>query len=110
MLYEVITSTALADGRFFTGGYTGAVHCYNLTTGELLWRYEDYTGRTVFPYFTLMLGPVADGKIYVGTHEHSADTPLFVITSYSIHYTKLYDPGRGRNSAPPEPAAHHLLP
>ena len=70
-------STALADGRFFTGGYTGAVHCYNLTTGELLWRYEDYTGRTVFPYFTLMLGPVADGKIYVGTHEHSADTPLF---------------------------------
>jgi hypothetical protein len=24
-----------------------------------------------------MLGPVADGKIFVGTHEHSADTPLF---------------------------------
>jgi hypothetical protein len=70
-------STAIADGRFYTGGYTGAVHCYNLTTGELLWRYEDYTGRTVFPYFTLMLGPIADGKIFVGTHEHSADTPLF---------------------------------
>jgi hypothetical protein len=48
-----------------------------LKTGEFLWRYEDYTGRTVFPYFTLMLGPVADGKIFVGTHEHSADTPLF---------------------------------
>ena len=70
-------STALADGRFFTGGYTGAVMCYNLTTGQKIWQYEDYTGRTVFPYFTLMLGTVADGKIFVGTHEHSADTPLF---------------------------------
>jgi len=70
-------SETIADGKLFTGGYTGAVHCYDLYTGELLWRYEDYTGRTVFPYFTLMLGPVADGKIYIGTHEHSADTPLF---------------------------------
>jgi outer membrane protein assembly factor BamB len=70
-------SVTIADGRLFTGGYTGAVMCYNLTTGQKLWQYEDYTGRTVFPYFTLMLGPVADGKIYVGTHEHSADTPLF---------------------------------
>ena len=70
-------SETIADGKLFTGGYTGAVHCYDLYTGELLWRYEDYTGRTVFPYFTLMLGPVADGKIFVGTHEHSADTPLF---------------------------------
>jgi outer membrane protein assembly factor BamB len=51
--------------------------CYNLTTGQKIWQYEDYTGRTVFPYFTLMLGTVADGKIFVGTHEHSADTPLF---------------------------------
>ncbi len=70
-------SVTIAEGKLFTGGYTGAVHCYDLRTGKLLWRYEDYTGRTVFPYFTLMLGPVADGKIFVGTHEHSADTPLF---------------------------------
>ncbi|MCJ7768465.1 PQQ-binding-like beta-propeller repeat protein [Candidatus Bathyarchaeota archaeon] len=70
-------SVTIAEGKLFTGGYTGAVFCYDLKTGKLLWRYEDYTGRTVFPYFTLMLGPVADGKLYVGTHEHSADTPLF---------------------------------
>ncbi len=70
-------SITIAEGKLFTGGYTGAVFCYDLKTGQQLWRYEDYTGRTVFPYFTLMLGPVADGKIYVGTHEHSADTPLF---------------------------------
>ena len=70
-------SVTIAEGKLFTGGYTGAVFCYDLKTGKSLWNYTDYTGRTVFPYFTLMLGPVADGKIFVGTHEHSADTPLF---------------------------------
>lgn len=70
-------SVTIAEGKLFTGGYTGAVFCYDLKTGKQLWNYTDYTGRTVFPYFTLMLGPVADGKIFVGTHEHSADTPLF---------------------------------
>jgi outer membrane protein assembly factor BamB len=70
-------SVTIAKGKLFTGGYTGAVFCYDLKTGKTLWNYTDYTGRTVFPYFTLMLGPVADGKIFVGTHEHSADTPLF---------------------------------
>jgi outer membrane protein assembly factor BamB len=72
-----VQSITIAEGKLFTGGYTGAVHCYDLETGELLWRYEAPTGRSIFPYFTLMLGPVADGKIFVGTHEHSADTPLF---------------------------------
>jgi outer membrane protein assembly factor BamB len=72
-----VQSITIAEGKLFTGGYTGAVHCYDLQTGELLWRYEAPTGRSIFPYFTLMLGPVADGKIFVGTHEHSADTPLF---------------------------------
>ena len=41
------------------------------------WRYAAPTDASVFKYFTLMLGAVADNKIYVGTHEHSADTPLF---------------------------------
>jgi outer membrane protein assembly factor BamB len=72
-----VQSITIAEGKLFTGGYTGAVHCYDLQSGELLWRYEAPTGRSIFPYFTLMLGPVADGKIFVGTHEHSADTPLF---------------------------------
>ena len=30
--------------------------------------------------------------------EHSGDEPMLVITSYSIHYTKLYEEGRGRLS------------
>jgi outer membrane protein assembly factor BamB len=72
-----VESHSIAYGKLFTGGYTGAVHCYDLYNGTLLWRYEAPTNMEVFPYYTLMLGAIADGKIYVGTHEHSADTPLF---------------------------------
>jgi outer membrane protein assembly factor BamB len=72
-----VASTSIAYGKLFTAGYTGAVHCYDLNNGTLLWRYEAPTNMEIFKYYTLMLGAVADGKIYVGTHEHSADTPLF---------------------------------
>jgi outer membrane protein assembly factor BamB len=70
-------SSAIADGKFFTGGYTGAIHCYDLNNGSLLWRYEAPTYQPIFEYYTLMVGPIVDGMIYIGTHEHSADTPLF---------------------------------
>jgi outer membrane protein assembly factor BamB len=67
----------IAYGKYFSSGYSGMVFAYDLQTGELLWRYEAPTGMGVFKYYTLMPGVIADGKIYVGTHEHSADTPLF---------------------------------
>jgi outer membrane protein assembly factor BamB len=68
---------AIYDGRFYTAGYTGHVFCYNVTTGDLLWLYEAPTHARIFEYYTLFLGTIADGKVYVGTHEHSADTPLY---------------------------------
>jgi hypothetical protein len=68
---------SIAYGKLFSAGYGGAVFCYDLYNGTLLWRYEAPTGRTKFPYYTMMIGAIADGKIYLGTHEHSADTPLF---------------------------------
>jgi outer membrane protein assembly factor BamB len=70
-------SVSIAYNKLFTGGYTGAVMCYDLSNGTLLWKYEAPTEQPIFEYYTLMLGPIVDGKIYVGTHEHSADTPLF---------------------------------
>ncbi|MCX8153559.1 MAG: hypothetical protein N3E52_03895, partial [Candidatus Bathyarchaeota archaeon] len=42
----------------------------------LLWRYDAPTGGEIFKYYTLFHGVTADRKIYIGTHEHSADTPL----------------------------------
>jgi outer membrane protein assembly factor BamB len=67
----------IAYGKYFSSGYSGMVFAYDLYNGSLLWRYEAPTGMSVFKYYTLMPGLVADGKIFVGTHEHSADTPLF---------------------------------
>jgi outer membrane protein assembly factor BamB len=72
-----VESSSIAYGTLFTGGYVGHVSAWNITTGELMWRYAAPTQQRIFLYYTLMLGAIADGKIYVGTHEHSADTPLF---------------------------------
>jgi len=68
---------AIYDGKFYTAGYTGHVFCYDLQNGSLLWLYEAPTYARIFEYYTLFLGTIADGKVYVGTHEHSADTPLY---------------------------------
>jgi hypothetical protein len=71
------TQTKMAYGILFTGGYTGAVSAYSLTDGSLIWRNVYPSGGEKIPNFVQMIGLIADGKIYVGTHEHSADTPLY---------------------------------
>jgi outer membrane protein assembly factor BamB len=67
---------AISDGKLFSTGYSGMLFCYDLRTGELLWRYEAPANMEVFKYYTLHIGAVADGKVYLGSHEHSASTPL----------------------------------
>ncbi|MCL2360056.1 PQQ-binding-like beta-propeller repeat protein [Candidatus Bathycorpusculum sp.] len=71
-----VYATSIAYGKFFATGYTGMVHCYDLKNGTLLWKQEALTYGEIFKYYTLFIGAIADGKIYIGTHEHSADTPL----------------------------------
>ncbi len=71
------TQTKMAYGILFTGGYTGAVSAYSLANGSLLWRNVYPSGGEKIPNLVQMIGMIADGKIYVGTHEHSADTPLY---------------------------------
>jgi hypothetical protein len=71
------TQTKMAYGILYTGGYTGAVSAYSLANGSLLWRDVYPSGGEKIPNFVQMIGLIADGKIYVGTHEHSADTPLY---------------------------------
>ena len=72
-----VTQTKIAYGMLYTGGYTGMISAYNLTTGQLQWRYTAPSGGEKIQNYVLMEGLIADGKIYVGTHEHSADTPLY---------------------------------
>ena len=71
------TQTKMAYGILYTGGYTGAVSAYSLKDGSLLWRNVYPSGGEKIPNLVQMIGMIADGKIYVGTHEHSADTPLY---------------------------------
>jgi outer membrane protein assembly factor BamB len=68
---------SIAYGTLFSTGYVGMVFAYNTTNGDLMWKYEAPTGMEKFEYYTLMINAICDGKIYIGTHEHSADTPLF---------------------------------
>ena len=72
-----VYATHIAYGNLYTSGYTGHVRCYDLKTGEVTWDYTARTNRTIFRDYTAFIGTIADGMVYVGTHEHSADTPLF---------------------------------
>jgi len=71
-----VYGSSIYDGTLITAGYTGHVFCYNLTTGELLWKQAALTGGEIFKYYTVFHGLTADGKVFIGTHEHSADAPL----------------------------------
>jgi outer membrane protein assembly factor BamB len=71
-----VYGTSIFDGKLITAGYTGYVFCYDLNTGELLWKQAALTGGEIFKYYTVFHGLTADGKVFIGTHEHSADTPL----------------------------------
>ena len=71
------TQSKMAYGILYTAGYTGAVSAYSLANGSLLWRDIYPSGGEKIPNYVQMIGLIADGKIYVGTHEHSADTPLY---------------------------------
>jgi outer membrane protein assembly factor BamB len=72
-----VTQTKLAYGMLYVGGYSGAVSAYNIATHQLQWRQIYPSGGEKIQNFVQMLATIADGKIYVGTHEHSADTPLY---------------------------------
>ncbi len=71
-----VFGSSIYDGKLITAGYTGHVFCYDLHTGELLWKQAALTGGEIFKYYTVFHGLTADGKVFIGTHEHSADTPL----------------------------------
>lgn len=67
-----------AYGMLYTGGYTGSITAYNLTNGNIVWRYEVIPPGSAgnLKESPSMMDLIADGKIYVGTHEHSAEKPL----------------------------------
>jgi outer membrane protein assembly factor BamB len=72
------SARAVAYGRFYSASVSGIVYCYDIQTGDLLWKYE-----AVDPYSEYLFGNtwwlkplfITDGKIYVATLEHSPIDP-----------------------------------
>lgn len=68
-----------AYGKLYSVGIGGTLYAYDLATGKTAWTYnmsdpfgEPVTGNNWWGWIDL----IADGKIYIGTLEHSANNPL----------------------------------
>ena len=75
-------SAEIANGVFFTTGYSGAVVAFNVTTGAHLWTFSQINPELQTPYGTWPSfgapGIVTEnGILYWGTNQHSPGTPLF---------------------------------
>jgi outer membrane protein assembly factor BamB len=71
----------IAYGKLFVCTYSGRVYCHNLNTGTIEWTYETPPSGFETPYgnwpFGVQNPTIADGKIFVGTAEHTPGSPFF---------------------------------
>jgi hypothetical protein len=68
-----------AYGKLYSVGVGGILYAYDLSTGKTAWTYtmsdpykEPVTGENWWGWIDI----IADGKIYIGTLEHSAEQPV----------------------------------
>lgn len=71
--------SAIYQGKFFSYGYGGEVTAYNITTGEVVWKYVAAEQGFESPYgnYPVGIAVACDGKLYLTTSEHSPTQPLF---------------------------------
>jgi len=69
----------VAYGRLYTASYGGIAHCYDLKNGKLLWTYNNTVAGLYAPWpnYPLLIGAIADGKVYLYTTEHSPGSPYY---------------------------------
>ncbi|MEM0314198.1 MAG: hypothetical protein QXQ41_06595, partial [Candidatus Bathyarchaeia archaeon] len=75
---SIAESRIIAYGKLYVASVSGIVYCYDVKTGELLWKYE-----IVDPYNEILWATtwwakplfITDGKLYVGHYEHSPIDP-----------------------------------
>ncbi|MCW4018842.1 MAG: PQQ-binding-like beta-propeller repeat protein [Candidatus Bathyarchaeota archaeon] len=73
-----MTTSAAAEGKLFSTGYSGELYCYDLTTGDVMWTYSAPSGlETPYSGYPLGISGIADGKIYLATNEHSSGAPYW---------------------------------
>ncbi|MCW3994994.1 MAG: PQQ-binding-like beta-propeller repeat protein [Candidatus Bathyarchaeota archaeon] len=66
----------VAYGKLYSTGYSGIVYCYDTKTGNQLWNYTANAGlMDPSGAYSLLIGAITDGKIYLSSYEHSANAP-----------------------------------
>jgi hypothetical protein len=68
-----------AYDKLYSVGIAGIVYAYDLTTGKVAWTYEmsdPYNEPVTGDNWWGWIDVISDGKIYVGTLEHSAEQPI----------------------------------
>jgi len=77
--YDKWYGPAYGYGKFFTGRVSGVVTCYDLETGDVLWKYnvlDKYNENTWSSNHQIEYHFLADGKICLSYGEHSPINPL----------------------------------
>jgi hypothetical protein len=80
-LYTIFAHTWMAYGNTYFWSYDGYVRCVNGKTGNVTW--SSYLGDLAFgqAYATPPVycgATIADGKVYIGTSDHSPDSDMWV--------------------------------
>ena len=68
-----------AYDRLYSCGVGGILYCYDLANGDTLWTYkltDAYNEPVTGNYWWAWIPVIADGKVYVGHTEHSAENPM----------------------------------
>ncbi|MCW3983794.1 MAG: PQQ-binding-like beta-propeller repeat protein [Candidatus Bathyarchaeota archaeon] len=90
-IWDTMRSTSLAAyGKLYVSGFDGILHCYDMKTGKLLWTYgnggpgnsTDAGLETAWGHYPIFVDVIADGKVYLGTTEHSPDSPFYKGSQY----------------------------
>ncbi len=82
--------TLCAYGNLYCAGYDGILYCINDATGNLEWTYGNggagnstYEGLgTAYGHMPIFVDVIADGKVILGTTEHSPNSPWYKDSRY----------------------------
>ncbi len=77
------TFPAIAYGKIYFTGYGGILYAYDVKTGNQVWTYGNgglgnstFAGLEIsYGNYPLFIDVIADGKIFLGTTEHSPNSP-----------------------------------
>jgi hypothetical protein len=89
--YDTLRAVSRAAyGKLYMAGFGGILYCYDIADGTLLWTYGNggegnstNAGlETAWGHYPIFVDVIADGKVYVGTTEHSPGSPYYKDAQY----------------------------